>query len=126
MSEDSFLELDDNIFDENKMMSYKQTSVYLIHYPNGNNVEYSTGKIKNISLDKYEIEHFCETLKGSSGSQIINLTNFKVIGVHKGSKTSNCNVGTFLKGRIEDFYLKNKERNKILDEKPIIKVNDPI
>ena len=124
VSEDSFLELDDNIFDKNKMMSYLQTSVYLLHYPNGNNVEYSTGKIKNISLDKYEIEHYCETLEGSSGSPIFKLTNFKVIGVHKGSKPSNCNAGTFLKGPIEDFYLKNKERNEILDEKPIIKVNE--
>ena len=108
---DSYIELDDNIFDQNKMESYFQNTVYLLHYPNGNNVEYSTGKIKSIAIDNYEIEHFCESQEGSSGGPIINLANFKVIGVHKGSKDNkNFNVGTFLKGPIEKFYKKYKEK----------------
>ena len=105
------MELDDNIFDQNKLMSYFQNTVYLLHYPNGNKVEYSTGKIKSIALDNYEIGHFCESEEGSSGAPIINLANFKVIGVHKGSKDNkNFNVGTFLKGPIEKFYKKYKEK----------------
>ena len=82
----------------------------MIHYPKGNNVEYSTGKIKNISLDNYTLQHFCESDIGSSGSPIINLNNFKVLGIHKGSKEgANFNLGTFLKGPIEIFLEKNEK-----------------
>ena len=42
-----------------------------------------------------------------SGSPIINLINFKVIGVHKGrSEKKNINYGTFIKGPIDAFNKK--------------------
>ena len=67
-------------------------------------MEYSPGAIKNISLDTYIIEHFCQSEKGSSGSPIINLSNYKVIGMHKDpKKKSNFNLGTLIKGPIKEF-----------------------
>ena len=111
IDEDSYLELDDNVFDINKINSYLQNTVYLLHYPKGSNAELSVGKIKNIAGDTYKINHYCETQEGSSGSPIINLVNLKVIGVHKGTldnKNRNYNIGILLKGPIEKFYQKNK------------------
>ena len=44
-----------------------------------------------------------------SGSPIINLKNYKVIGIHKGAnKNKTSNFGTFLREPIKQFYLKNK------------------
>jgi len=44
---------------------------------------------------------------GSSGSPIINLPNFKVIGIHLGGHpNNNYNIGIFLKEPIEKLYEK--------------------
>ena len=76
------------------------------HHPNIN-VEFSTGIIHNIIEynDNYStILHFCETQFGSSGSPIINLDNYKVLGIHKGTlKNRNYNIGTFLKIPIQEL-----------------------
>ena len=40
IDEDSYLELDDNVFDINKINSYLQNTVYLLHYPKGSLLNY--------------------------------------------------------------------------------------
>ena len=52
------------------------------------------------------IQHSCSTNLGSSGSPILNLSNFKIIGVHKRGTLFNLNEGTFIKFVIKEF---NKE-----------------
>ena len=123
----SLLEIDNLIFKNNSQKDYKQKSIYIIQYPLGINMEVSSGIIKNISSDKYNMEHLCPTKEGSSGSPILNLLNYKVIGVHKGSKEGkNWNLGTFIKEPIEEFknYIKNKNiniiNNNIIDIEEII------
>ena len=71
--------------------------------------------IRNFSLDKEEIEHFCSTDTGSSGSPIINFETRKVIGIHFGSKL-NINVGRLLRKPIEEFFKINidKKKNEII------------
>ena len=64
---------------------------------------------------KKNIKHSCSSQKSSSGSPIINLKNFKVIGIHKGSSDKNFNYGSFIKNPIEDFY--QKEKNNKIDNK---------
>lgn len=114
LKEDSFLDIDDQIFNNNYHEIYNKKSVYLLHYPHGNNSEYSSGIIKSISLDKNCIKHSCQSQSGSSGGPIINLITHKVIGVHKGSPSNNdnCNLATFLKTVIENFNKKMKEVNE--------------
>ena len=114
-----FLEIDEYLLNSNITTYddvYNQKSIYLLHYPNGEKMEYSIGVIKNISLDNCDIQHYCATKDGSSGCPIINLSNYKVVGVHKAAmEIKNWNLGTLLKGPIEDFnkLYKNKNKEKI-------------
>ena len=86
INDESILDLDENIFKDDLNKIYEKKSVYIVHYEEGKVVKYSLGKIKYIDNNKFNINHNCKTLAGSSGSPIINVTNFKVIGVHYGYK----------------------------------------
>ena len=109
---ESFLEIDN--INNNPIEYYNQKSVYLLQFPNDKEADFSNGDIK--SLDNYTIYHTCNTIKGSSGSPIINILNNKVIGIHRGSKdVFNYNLGTLIKMPIEDFNLK-KKRIKSINE----------
>ena len=102
----SFLDIDDDIFDENYENLLDKKPVYLLHFPHGNLSEYSSGVIKGFFADeKFSFRYSCQTQKGFSGSPIINLLNHKVIGIHKGYKENlKYNIGTLLKEPIKDFY----------------------
>ena len=67
----------------NKLFRNKQ--IYLLHYPQGKENQYSIGFIQNKDEENYNIRHLCDSSDGSSGSTIINSINFQVIGIHKGS-----------------------------------------
>ena len=82
----SFLEIDDNVFKDNPNNYYPNKSIYIVHYPHGQKVEFSIGTIKKIFEDNYSIAHLCTTKEGSSGGPLINILNHKVIGIHKGGK----------------------------------------
>lgn len=99
----SYFEIDDNIYNSN-LQYYLNKTIYLLHYPLGNRVKFSIGIIKFFDENNIDIYHLCETRKGSSGSPMINLLNFKVVGVHKGFlKNKNFNIGSFLTVPIERF-----------------------
>ena len=114
-----FMELDDGLFESNKDVDkmeskeynnlmdkkFRQKTVYLIHYPDGKNVKYSLGVIKNIDEDGFNIRHLCNSHTGSSGGPLICLINFKVMGIHKGFKDKKkFNLGTLLNSPVQDFY----------------------
>ena len=124
----SFLDIDERILKNHSNKIFKKLSAYLIFYPSGKEVEYSTGLIKRISEDN-NIEHTCSIKPGSSGSPILNLNNNKVIGVHKGAATNNknWNLGTFIKEPINKFYQEEMNNNKtdlLEDKKEIYKNYD--
>ena len=66
----------------------------------------SYGNIKQIK-DKQNICHLCSIENGSSGSPILSLNNFKVLGVHYGSCHLNFNKGKLIKYPIIKFFGKN-------------------
>jgi V8-like Glu-specific endopeptidase len=110
-----FMELDDNILEENSNLYYNRKSIYIIHYPNGEIGKVSYAIINTI--EDYNICHYCSTETGSSGSPIINLLNNKIIGIHKkGSNHFQRNYGTYLKDPINEFINKYKEKNKIMND----------
>jgi len=105
-----FLEIDENIFKEESNLFYEKQSIYIIQYPKGE-AGVSYGIIQNI--DNYDITHLCCTDNGSSGSPILNISNNKIIGLHKEGVHGlyKINKGTFLKYPLNDFidkYLKDK------------------
>ena len=100
-----YLNLDENDIYKNKRnieLEYKKKSIYVLHYPKGKlNVSY--GLINNI-IDNKKISHYCRTEEGSSGSPILSLETFKVIGIHYGGDPNiKLNYGTFIKYAIDLF-----------------------
>ena len=120
IDEKSFLEVDKNIYEAN-LEKYIEKPVYLNHYQEGKEVNYSLGNI--IKVGGYNIKHNCETNEGSSGSPILNLENFSVVGVHKGFDNK-LNCGTFLKIPIEEFNeLHKNSEGKNQSSEPITNKN---
>jgi len=119
-----FLDIDDNVFMDKPNNYYQKKTIYLIHYPNGQKVEFSSGIIKNIFMDNYTISHFCTTKTGSSGGPLINILNHKIIGLHKGCiKEKNFNLGTLLKIHIQKFNKKYNNKNNMNNNFKIQKNN---
>ena len=122
----NFLEIDKQIFEENYICN--KDSIYIIQNPlilNKQKAVVSYGITKN--LEKYEINYWCNTDYGSSGSPILCLSNNKVIGVHKQASKYNFefNQGTFLKEPINE-YLNGKNIIKIENKKYGININNNI
>ena len=103
-----FLELDDNILNDNEEMYYEKKSIYILHYLLGNDICVSYGILNRIN--EYDIIHICSTDNGSSGSPILNLENNKVIGIHKEESTNsnyyNYNRGALLKYPLNGIIIK--------------------
>lgn len=76
-----YLEIDPNVFNDNFIEIYKNANIYVLQYPLGKQPSYSSGKL--IGNKNKNIQHSCSTELGSSGSPILNLLTYKVIGVHK-------------------------------------------
>ena len=109
----NMLEIDYDIFEETDL-NEKFKNVYIIHFPLGKESSLSYDIIEKIENDL--IEHKCSTENGSSGAPIINLNNYKVIGIHKGFDLNlNLNIGILLKEPINDFKkIKNENTEKII------------
>ena len=79
--------------------------IYILHFELRKGEIYSPGDIKKFSnsdiLDHYKILYSCSTKKGSSVGPIINPSNYKVIGFHKGyDPTTRLNSGIIIKSQI--------------------------
>ena len=113
----NYMNIDKRYLNNNINIIYDK-SIYIIQYPLGKKVGVSYGIINKIN--EYNIEYFCNTDSGSSGSPIINIINNEIIGIHKeGIKKRKVNRGTLLKYPIKDFI--NKIKNKEIEKEEIIK-----
>ena len=111
-----FLEIDSEIKNKEMFYHHKESKqfVYLLNYPNGEHIAVSIGKIESIR-DNNDMIHSCFTKPGSSGSPILSLINFKVIGIHCASynmEKKEFKIGKFIQFAIEEF---NKEKYSIED-----------
>jgi len=100
----NYLEIDDDIFDENININ---KGIYIIQYPKYGNEQKAAVSygILNKIQDKYNIIHYCSTDYGSSGSPILGLSNKKIIGIHKES-IKDYNRGTLLQYPINEYLNK--------------------
>ena len=99
----NYLEIDENLIND----AYKHKPIYMIHYPN-KTVVVSFGIIHNV-IDNKIINHYCQVEEGSTGSPILSLQTFKVIGIHYSQKNK-INIGKLIKNMIDEF---NRNKNKI-------------
>ena len=83
---------------------YANQSIYILNYIINNNISeeifVSFGFLDKI--DRIEIQHKCNTGKGSSGSPILLLKTKTVIGIHYGGSSS-FNLGLFLLYPLTEF-----------------------
>ena len=110
-----FLMLDDLINNPGKEevlnAQYVNQDIYLIHYYKKNNPEYSYDKIKEIK--DFLIKDYCPGENMLSGSPILNLNSFNVIGIHKGkSDKSNLNMGSIIRIPIMEYNKSKKGSTK--------------
>ena len=105
----NYLDLDDYLFNKNSLKGYKSNSIYILHYPNSQNAAVSYGNGLIYGDSKYDIQHKCNTLPGSSGGPILDLLTNKVISIHKGfiqkKDGIKYNIGTFLKDSLEQIKI---------------------
>ena len=118
----NYLDIDENIFEDNSENYYENDSIYILHYANAEEAKVSFGKgIKK--LDNYDIKHLCHTEPGSSGGPILSRMTNKVIGIHKGSiGRGKCdyNTGTFFKYPLNEV----KNQNKPKENRPKVSKNN--
>ena len=138
----SFLEIDDLIYEEDKKyeefvliinkkddrddiiknilhLKEMKISIYLLHYPKFESLDYSTGVMTKLSAN-YELNHTCASEHGSSGGPIISLGSHRIFGIHLGRiQNKNKNAGTAIRGSINEFiqqYQKSKRNNCLTKE----------
>ena len=111
----------------NSESNYLKKDICIFQYPDGGELSFDKGEIK--SIDDYKIKHLVSTNPGSSGSPILLLTNFKIIGIHKaGNKNKDDNLGIFMKNILNDINNinskdNNNKNNKIPQNNQIKKFN---
>ena len=67
LKKESFLDLDEEIFNGSPNELFRNKSIFLLHYPKGTKMHYSQGIIKRINeVDNYTIKHLCNSSGGSS------------------------------------------------------------
>ena len=92
---------------------YRNESIYILNYMNGENILVSYGLITEIN-EENGINHKCNTDNGSSGSPILSLKNNKLIGIHYGSPNKyDYNLGTLIIYAIIEFNKIENKRNEI-------------
>jgi len=122
----SFLNIDENTKDEDLFkIKYKNKSIYTLHYPESKKIKISFGLLYKFH-NKYII-HKCTTHKGSSGSPILSLDTFKVIGIHYGA-IGQRNLALIIKFAIDAFKKGieniNEIKQNIFNEKTSIIYED--
>lgn len=80
---EKLFKIDQNILEGNTL-NMKNIDIFILQYPNGNELAYSSGKITEISSK--DIYYNATTYNGSSGSPIIRRDNYCIIGLYAGHK----------------------------------------
>jgi len=121
-----YFKIEPKLFNNNKN-NFKDNDIFILQFPNGNDLSFSYGKIKYIKDN--EIIHNASTDDGSSGSPIIRRSkdNF-IIGLHYGGVKKKYNLATsfdsILDNIIEQNYIINSIYIPDKDEKEINLLHD--
>ena len=105
-----FFEIDDRAYKKNPEFYFDNDSIYIIQYSNIKNVQVSFGIIDAI-INNSEFEYLGNVNLNSKGSLIFNLSNNKLIGIHKESCRNYSNKGFLFNHIIEGFIIQYKHNN---------------
>ena len=118
-----FFTIDNYIMSNNSESKYLKKDICIFQYPNGEKLSFDKGQIK--SINDYQIKHLVSTEPGSSGSPILLLNDFTIIGIHQaGKKNKEDNKGIFMKNILNDINNISSEENIIVCEYDIKKGKD--
>lgn len=132
LNKNDILEIEENIFSESNFNNkYKDKTIYILHYPQGNFASLSINVINNIDKN-IRIFHSCSTEHGSSGAPILSLDTLKVIGIHQSyNELKKKNSGIIIKEPINNYNKENKivmnlkiDKNELSQKIYFIKDND--
>ena len=106
-----YFEIEPNLFQIDKNY-LKNNDIFILQYPNGNDLSFSSGKILKIGDDI--IRHNASTEKGSSGSPIIRRCKGNyIIGIHHGYQNNKYNLGTLFDSILNNIKQQYNEKNYI-------------
>jgi len=113
----NYLEIDTQIFSKQSEETYKDESIYLLHYPNGTKPSISFGYGFK-QYNEYQMQHLCNSEISSSGGPILSLATNKIIGIHRGLITNQneilINAGSFLKFPLNELNDNNQAKNDLI------------
>ena len=114
------LEIDENVIDDKNKL-FDGESIYIFHYNENKNISVSYSILKNLNDDNNNInfKYLCSMDLNNSIAPILNLSNYKIIGIHRNSeKEKNYNLGLILNKVLKEFMIKEndiREVNKIVN-----------
>ena len=100
----NFLEIDEKTKEDDPFKEYKEKHIYLMYYSNDGEYKYNSGEIRSIGKDKKDIDFKSKNKDEALGGPIMNLVNYKVIGVYRRKNEGDYKIGTFIIEPILDFY----------------------
>ena len=107
-----FFKIDQDII-KNESTVFDHHDIFILQYPNGNELSVSLGKV--LSINDKKLRHNCSTSFGSSGSPVISRSsNASIIGLHYGADiNSKFNLSTPIISILEDINdkIKGKKDN---------------
>ena len=107
------LEIDENIIDDKKL-TFDGESIYIIHYNENKNISVSYSLLKELDENNDKncnFKYLCSMNNEKCIAPILNLLNFKIIGIHNNSKKDkNFNLGLFFTYPLKEFMRENERR----------------
>ena len=101
------LEIDENI-NENKLSKLIGETIYIIYHSKDKNISVSHSVIEKYEENEYNFKYISSINNENSIALILNLSNYKIIGIHIKNENNN-NLGIFFNKAIKDFIEKNNK-----------------
>ena len=101
------LEIDENI-NENKLSELIGETIYIIYHNKDKNISVSHSVIEKYEENEYNFKYLSSINNENSIALILNLSNYKIVGIHIKNENNN-NLGIFFNKTIKEFIEKNNK-----------------
>ena len=101
------LEIDENI-NENKLSKLIGETIYIIYHNKDKNISVSHSVIEKYEENEYNFKYLSSINNENSIALILNLSNYKIVGIHIKNENNN-NLGIFFNKTIKEFIEKNNK-----------------